>query len=242
MPIPTADPSGRLRTIVVVDDEAACVKLIAATLARRYRVHGALTVTEARETLQRVTPDLLILDVRLGDDDGLDLLAEVRRTSGVPVLLITGFGDESVAARALDLGVTGYLRKPFDLGGLRTKIDTLLAEGPQVESLAERARSVIDRIAAEPVTAAELAERLEAKPEHLMAAFREQNGRTPMQYLRAVRLARAQELLRTTSLPVSDIAARVGFREISYFDRSFKRQYGIAPLEFRKSRGASEAS
>lgn len=236
-------PASRVaRTVLVVDDEVSAVKLITMTLARRYRVRGVHTLAEGRDALRAEAPDLLILDVRLGEEDGLELLAEFRRSSRAPVLLMTGFGSEAVAARALDLHVDGYLRKPFDLSELRVKVDALLAEGPHTEHLAERARSLIDRIATESLTAGELAERLGVKPGHLMVAFRERYGQTPMQYLRAVRLARARELLLTTRLSVTEVAARVGFREVAYFDRSFKQHSGVTPLEYRTSSGRSASS
>jgi AraC-like DNA-binding protein len=177
----------------------------------------------------------------VGEEDGLEFLSEFRQKSSVPVLLITGFGSEAVAARALELRANGYLRKPFDLNELRVKVDGLLAEGPRAEHLAERARAVIDRIATESVTVLELAERMGVKPAHLQGAFRDRYGKTPMQYLRAVRLQQAQALLLTTKIPVSEVAVMVGFREITYFDRSFKRQYGVTPLEYRRTRALPES-
>jgi len=65
---------------------------------------------------------------------------------------------------------------------------------------------------------------------HFEACF----SRTPMDYLRDVRLRRAAQLLQTKSLPVDNIASRVGYASRSHFSRSFQEQYGVSPAEFRK--------
>ena len=65
---------------------------------------------------------------------------------------------------------------------------------------------------------------------HFEACF----SRTPMDYLRDVRLRRAAQLLQTQSLPIDNIASRVGYASRSHFSRSFSEQYGVSPAEFRK--------
>ena len=65
---------------------------------------------------------------------------------------------------------------------------------------------------------------------HFEACF----SRTPMDYLRDVRLRRAAQLLQTQALPIDNIASRVGYASRSHFSRSFNEQYGVSPAEFRK--------
>jgi YesN/AraC family two-component response regulator len=219
-----------------VDDDPGILQGLRLALRQRYDLHTATSAAEARSLLQTLRPALLILDVKLPDDDGLNLLAEFRRLSDAPVLMMTGHGSEAVAARALRLRASGYLSKPFTMTAVRTEAARLLAEGPRAEHVAERAQALIEEIYAEPVSAEEIAERLGVKPRHLMEAFSARFGRTPMQCLREVRLRRAQELLLSTDLPISEVAVRTGFRDATYFDRFFKEQVGIPPGEFRRTR------
>ncbi len=221
--------------ILAVDDDPDIRQAISLALHDRYAVHVAATAKEARALLATIRPDLLILDVQLEDDDGLNVLAEFRKGSSVPVLMITGHGSEAVAAQAVNLRASAYLVKPFTLEALQGQIMKLLAEGPRPEHVAERARDLLDDIYAEQVGAEQIAERLGVKPRHLLGAFGDRFGRTPMQYLREVRIRRAQELLLSTPLPVSDIAVQTGFRDVTYFDRVFKQQVGLSPGEFRRT-------
>ena len=228
-------PPGRPRVILVVDDAVAILDLMSAALGGLYEVHQARSAAETREQLGRIIPDLLILDVRLGDEDGLSLLADFRQVSTAPVLLITGHGSEAVAIQALHLRANAYMQKPFKLEALRAQVAALLAEGPRPEHLAERAQQLMDRVGEQLDSATEVATQLGVSPRYLLYAFRGRYGRTPSQYLREVRIRRAQQLLLATDLPIATIASRTGFRDASYFDRAFKRQVGVTPLVFRRT-------
>jgi len=225
--------SGR-SIILVVEDEAGIRQPIISALQAEYAVHGAGSAAEARAVLSGLAPDLLVLDIHLVDGSGLDLLAELRQRSTAAVLLMTGHRSETVAARAVELRANAYLAKPFSLEALRAKVAALLAEGPRVEHLAERARGLLEAALAESLTAGDIAARLGVKPRRLLAVFRARFAQTPVQYLRRVRLQRARALLVATELPVADIAARVGFQYASYFNRSFRREFGVTPVEFRR--------
>lgn len=229
-------PETRPRVVLAVDDDAGVLQGLRLALRTRYELHTATSAREARRLLKTLQPALLLLDVQLSDDDGLNLLAEFRQGSDAPVLMMTGHGSEAVAVRALRLRASGYLGKPFTMTAVRAEVARLLAEGPRAEHVAERAQALIEQIYAEQVGADEIAERLGVKPRHLLDAFTARFGRTPMQYLREIRVRKAQELLLSTSLPISEVAAQTGFRDPTYFDRFFKEQIGTPPGEFRRTR------
>ena len=69
---------------------------------------------------------------------------------------------------------------------------------------------------------------------HLRHLFKSQTGITPAQFVKQVRMERAEELLRTTFLSVKEIMNRVGIPNQSYFSREFKKVYGLAPGEYRR--------
>ncbi len=234
----TGPPNGsaeKRQTIVAVDDDPAIRKLLVLALQKQYAVHTAADAAAARTLLGRLVPDLLVLDLKLGDDDGLSLLAEFRQRSVAPVLIITGHGSEAAAIRALHLRANAYLPKPVLLSTLRAEVARLLGEGPRPEHLAERAAEIVDSLIAGPVSAADLAARAAVKPRRLREAFQKRYGCTPMQYLRRRRLETAQRLLVTTELPVAVIASRTGFQAVAYFDRAFRREWGLTPGEFRRT-------
>ena len=229
------EPDEARLDILVVEDDAAIRQPIVFALGGAYRVREVGTAEEARALLASRTPRLLILDIRLTDGDGLDLLAEFRQVSAAPVLIITAHGTEDVAARALDLRANSYLKKPFALATIRQRADALLAEGPRPEHLAELARAHIETLVTTPVSAEEIATHLGVASDRLLIVFRERFGCTPVQYLRRVRLDTARRLLLTTDLSVMDIASQSGLQDPAYLARLFKERFGMPPLAFRRA-------
>ena len=107
-------PTGRPR-VLVVDDEASIRDLLAKTLAlAEYDVDLAPEGRTALERLRIIPYDLLITDLKMPGVDGLTVIREARRLKAdIPVIIITGYSTESSAIEAVNLGVSGYLTKPF---------------------------------------------------------------------------------------------------------------------------------
>ncbi len=101
--------------VLVVDDEASIRELLSKTLAlAEYNVDTARDGRAAIERLRLGHYDLLIADLKMPGVDGLSLIREAKRLkSDLPVIIITGFSTESSAIEAVNLGVSGYLTKPF---------------------------------------------------------------------------------------------------------------------------------
>jgi excisionase family DNA binding protein len=101
--------------VLVVDDEASIRELLSKTLAlAEYEVDTAQDGRAAIERLRLGHYDLLIADLKMPGLDGLSLIREAKRLKAdMPVIIITGFSTESSAIEAVNLGVAGYLTKPF---------------------------------------------------------------------------------------------------------------------------------
>ena len=101
--------------VLVVDDEASIRDLLAKTLAlAEYDVDVAADGRSALERMRLYPYDLLIADLRMPGMDGLTVIREAKRyKADLPVLIITGYSTESSAIEAVNLGVAGYLTKPF---------------------------------------------------------------------------------------------------------------------------------
>ncbi|MCC7417453.1 MAG: response regulator [Acidobacteria bacterium] len=109
-----AAAGGRPR-ILVVDDEASIRDLLQKTLAlAEYDVEVAADGRSAIERMRLYPYDLLIADLKMPGMDGLTVIREARRyKADLPVIIITGFSTESSAIEAVNIGVAGYLTKPF---------------------------------------------------------------------------------------------------------------------------------
>lgn len=114
-PARVATPIAGRPRVLVVDDEASIRDLLAKTLAlAEYDVDLASDGRTALERLRIVPYDLLITDLKMPGVDGLAVIREARRMKAdIPVIIITGFSTEASAIEAVNLGVAGYLTKPF---------------------------------------------------------------------------------------------------------------------------------
>jgi excisionase family DNA binding protein len=116
VPTPARVPpiSGRPR-VLVVDDEASIRDLLSKTLAlAEYDVDVSPDGRSALERMRMYPYDLLIADLKMPGMDGLTVIREAKRyKADLPVIIITGFSTESSAIEAVNLGVAGYLTKPF---------------------------------------------------------------------------------------------------------------------------------
>jgi DNA-binding response OmpR family regulator len=111
----------------VVDDDPEVRGLLVRLLeSEGYQVEEASTGAEATAALSGRSPDLVILDVMLTTEDGFDVLAAIRRTSNVPVILVTAKGHESDRVLGLKLGADDYVVKPFSPAELAARVGTVL--------------------------------------------------------------------------------------------------------------------
>jgi len=111
----TAPTRQNRHRVLVVDDEASIRDLLSKTLAlAEYDVDTAADATIALDRMRTGAYDLMIADLKMPGMDGLALIRQAKRIkSDMPVIIITGFSTESSAIEAVNLGVAGYLTKPF---------------------------------------------------------------------------------------------------------------------------------
>jgi two-component system OmpR family response regulator len=114
------------RKVLFVEDEAALQYAYERFFKDRYSMAYAPTGAEAMRQLEQFDPDVLVLDMRLPDTDGVDLLRRVREERPeIPVLVTTAYVSMEPRLRVLDLPFQGYLLKPFELRDLGDRIDAL---------------------------------------------------------------------------------------------------------------------
>ena len=118
------------RRVLVVDDEESIRELLTKTLAlAEYEAQAVSDGKAGLELLRREPWDLLIADLRMPEMDGLSLIREARRLHPrLPVIIITGYSSESSAIQAVNLGVVGYLVKPFRIPHVLSAVAKALGE------------------------------------------------------------------------------------------------------------------
>jgi YesN/AraC family two-component response regulator len=220
-------------SLLVVDDEAAVREALTLALTDRYVVYTAVCGAEAFAILRAHPIALILLDVFLQHEHGFELIEPFRRVSSARILVLTGQGSEVVAAQAVWAKADGYLPKPVTLPTLRAAVDRLIVPAAASPDVATRAKHCLEFYPPKAFHAEAFARELGVSEEHLRWLFRQAYGKTPHQYLRDIRLERAATLLRTTLLGVERIASDVGFPDVTWFNKLFKRAYGVTPVAFR---------
>jgi two-component system cell cycle response regulator DivK len=122
--------------ILLVEDDDTNRKLVRIVLGRaRYRISEAVSMEQALALLRDERPDLLLLDIRLGDGSGLDVIRSVRADPAfdqVPALAITAQAMKDDESRFLAAGFDGYLSKPIDTRRLPEVVARFIREGRRV--------------------------------------------------------------------------------------------------------------
>lgn len=121
------EPLAPVSEVLVVDDDSEILALVAKFLrANGFRVHTARNGPEMNEALRYAAIDLIVLDLMLPGRNGLDLCRDLRRTSSVPVIMLTAKGEETDRIIGLEVGADDYLPKPFNPRELLARINAVL--------------------------------------------------------------------------------------------------------------------
>jgi two-component system KDP operon response regulator KdpE len=123
--------------VLVVDDEASIRRFLRVSLvAHGYEVVEAASLAEGLSLATLRRPDLILLDLGLGDGDGGELLETVRAWSSVPVIVLSVRDSEDEKVRLLDLGADDYVTKPFLVGELLARLRAALRKQARREDAA----------------------------------------------------------------------------------------------------------
>jgi len=129
--------------ILVVDDEPSVTDLLAYNL--RKAGYELLTAADGREALRLARaagPDLILLDLMLPEVDGLEVCRELRKTSRVPIIMITARGEEIDRVVGLELGADDYVSKPFSVRELLSRIKAVLRRAAPTEGQSPKSTSL----------------------------------------------------------------------------------------------------
>jgi len=239
------------RRILVVDDDVTVQEVLTFFLGAAYEVTPATSGADALSKLSRERVDLVMLDHRLPDCTGLEILSKLRSIHpNLPVVMLTGYGSEWICAAAFKRGVSDYLQKPVNAVDLVGTVVRILSSGldgnePSRESQTlrdwpaplcipvKRAMELIQQRYWDQFSLSSLALQVGMSKYHLSRRFREVLGVTFRDYLLRVRLERAKALLTTGRVSITEVAQNVGFGDLPRFDKVFKRYTGFTPSAYR---------
>ncbi len=246
-----------LKVLVVEDEEMIRKGIVLAVdwAAMDCVVVGeAANGVEALEAVERLNPSLIITDLKMPRMDGIEMLRCLRdRGNHVYVIILTAYDSFTYAQSALRLGAVDFLLKPFHDGDLEQAVTALrrrmggakreepalpgLKKGDKSKYVLE-AMDYIGKHYQDPnISISDIALDLGISEGHLSRTFKKETDYTLLNYLTRYRIHKAMELLRDCRVKVYEVAAQVGYRDITYFSATFKRVTGLTPSEYQDTSG-----
>src|SRR3954469_669401 len=121
-------------TVLVVDDEPPILRFLRTSLgAAGYRVITAEDAAAALASVRTEKPDVVVLDLGLPDRSGFEVIADLRKHSPVPIIVLSARAEERAKVEALDLGADDYVAKPFGIAELMARIRAALRHAFQAQ-------------------------------------------------------------------------------------------------------------
>ncbi len=242
--------------ILVVEDNDEFRRFIVDILKEYYIVEQSENGEEGFKKALRVFPDLIISDVIMPKMEGTELCSKIkndRRTSHVPVILLTSRSSMTYKFEGLESGADAYIDKPFDIKELFLVIKNLLNAAERVkhkftennysneyeaiasvdENLQRKAIKIIeDNIDNQSFDIPSFSSELGLSRTMLFVKIKTWTNFTPKEFINSIRMKKATELLELGELSVSEVAYRVGFKDPKYFSKAFKKYYKKTPSEY----------
>ncbi len=249
--------SGGIKKILVVDDEPDILQCYCYYLGDHFNVITATSGAEAKKYLNEKI-DIVVLDHRLPDMSGIEVLKEINNAlPAVPVIIVTAYGDEELAVKALRYGAKDYIKKPFNAPDLLQRIERCLSvklpkRSGHEDSLTDpdcrnsiragslhthyKIQNAIKYISdnySSKISLETVAAKACMSKYHFSRSFKKATGTTYQDHLNGCRIEKAKELLKNSNLPITEIAYAVGYADITNFERIFKRIAGLAPSQYK---------
>lgn len=207
---------------------------------------------EGLAAFQREPADIVLTDIQMPLMDGLTMAEKIREIdSEVAIIILTAYSEFNYARKALLVRAVDYLLKPFHDGEIEALIQKIagrkirnraikrcLSDLPQAANCGEIVRSamayIAEQYAVETLSISDIAGHLKISESHLSHVFKEETSLSVLQYLIRYRMQVAAYMLEDSRRRVSEVAIAVGYSDLSYFSRSFKKIIGRAPSEYQK--------
>lgn len=245
--------------LLIVEDNLDVASYLSACLEGDYLIHIAWDGQEGIDYAIEQVPDIIISDVMMPKKDGYELcrtLKNDRRTSHIPIVLLTAKADQESRIEGLEKGADAYLAKPFNQRELFVRLDRLLelrkklqehyshlenlpGENHDPDNLESAflwsVRQAIEKnMDNEQFGITELCREVGASRSQMHNKIKALTNQSTSIFVRSIRLNKAKELLLTTDLNVTQVAFEVGFKDPKYFSTKFLELFGERPSKSRK--------
>jgi signal transduction histidine kinase/DNA-binding response OmpR family regulator/ligand-binding sensor domain-containing protein len=243
--------------ILLVEDNDDMRAYLKTSLSQEYQV---IDMSDGRQVLEQVStinPDIIISDVvmpYLRGDEMCRMLKSSMETSHIPVILLTALTDKENIIMGLESGADDYVTKPFDSSVLKARIRNILQNREKLrkavssgnlsteeinypneldKEFIDRAIALInDEMSNPEFSINDFCQSMAMSRSSIYNKIKTLTGQAPNDFIRIIRLNKAQELLKSRKYNISEVSTMIGFSDPKYFSTSFKKQFGISPSKY----------
>lgn len=244
--------------VLVVDDSEDFLTFMKEALSGTYQVRTACNGKDALHKIAEHKPDIILSDVMMPEMDGNALCRAIRenpKTERIPFVMLTARLSTQAKIEGMTSGADDYITKPFNFDLLNLRIYNLIKwrhatpigkkvkpEIKQVEVTSvdeqlvkDATQYVEDNISNTELSVEMMSSHLGMSRVNLYKRMLSVTGKTPSEFIRAIRLMHAEPLLREGKYNVSEVAYQVGFNNPRYFSKYFAEVYGMYPSQYKNT-------
>ncbi|WPQ61443.1 two-component regulator propeller domain-containing protein [Chitinophaga sancti] len=251
-------------TVLLVEDNKDFRYYLKDNLQPFYKVVEAADGREGWQKALSAHPLVIVSDINMPYMDGIQLSRKVRfdkRTSHIPVILLTALAGDAFHIKGLETGASDYLTKPFNIDILNIRIRNLILLNKRLKDTYRRQLDVMvsvddvesadekflvkvkqyieNNINDDRLTVEELSRHLFMSRASLYNKVVQLTGETPVEFIRSIKLNKAACLLETSDMKIAQIGYAVGFSTPNYFARAFKAKFNQLPSEYQAQKKRS---
>lgn len=248
-------------SLLIVEDNSDVRTYITKILGANYNICEATDGEDGFDKSIDKIPDLIISDIMMPKLDGFKLCNRLKndaRTSHIPIIMLTAKATLDDKLNGLEFGADDYIMKPFEASELKTRIKNLLEQRKRIHEhyykngflyfdydkitsqdqmfLRKLSSAIIDNISDSSFSVELLAETLAVSKSLLLKKTEALTGESPIELIKRIRLTKAAKLIENNFGNVTQVGLEVGFNNPSYFAECFKKQFGVAPSQYSKTK------
>ncbi|MBQ0732772.1 response regulator [Aquimarina celericrescens] len=246
--------------LLIVDDNAELREYLSSLFTDDFTIKTAKDGKEGFEKAIKYVPDVIITDLMMPNEDGLQLTEKSKThqtTSHIPIMMLTAKAGDADKLEGIEIGADAYVTKPFNTEILKATVHNLLESRKKLqerfsqeviltpkeisvssydEQFLSSLQDVMDANLVESDFSAEnFAATLGMSRMQLHRKLKALTGLSTTEFIRSQRLKLAAQLLKKSEINISQVGYAVGFNNHSYFTKCFKEQFGVSPSDFAKS-------
>lgn len=247
----------------IVENNEDVAFFIASHLSKQYNLRFARDGREALQNAQNMVPDLIVTNIKMPVMDGKELITLIRQNpslSHIPIIAMTSSTSEQERMSCIEAGADVVLVKPFNSDEMRLMANHLISQRMALRERYEKTGDPVSNDNSASQMSKEDKEFInklvdiihahmtsdDANMEHLAAAMSLSTkqlrtrvmaitGLTPVAFVLQIRLNYARHIIASENTSLTAIASKCGFQNLSHFSKAFKQQFGVSPMQFRKS-------